>query len=106
MEIVNLDGYTEPITKLIPAKTTIEMVTLTFPKVGKSKNDVRHTFATTIMLSNGVPIETVSRLLGHTKLSTTQIYARVLEHKISEDIENLMKRFETKKNQRISLIKN
>jgi site-specific recombinase XerD len=46
----------------------------------------RHTFATTVLLSNGVPIETVSKLLGHTKLSTTQIYARVLEHKISEDI--------------------
>lgn len=57
----------------------------------------RHTFATTVMLSNGVPIETVSKLLGHTKLSTTQIYARVIETKISEDIENLLKRFETKK---------
>ena len=66
----------------------------------------RHTFATTVMLSNGVPIETVSKLLGHTKLSTTQIYARVLEHKISEDIENLIKRFETKKQQQLSLIKN
>src|SRR5690606_38727934 len=41
----------------------------------------RHTFATTIALSNGVPIETVSKILGHTKISTTQIYARVLEHK-------------------------
>ena len=58
----------------------------------------RHTFATTVLLSNGVPIETVSKLLGHTKLSTTQIYARVLEHKISEDIDNLLKRFERKKN--------
>ena len=57
----------------------------------------RHTFATTVLLSNGVPIETVSKLLGHTKLSTTQIYARVLEHKISEDIDNLLKRFENKK---------
>ena len=57
----------------------------------------RHTFATTVLLSNGVPIETVSKLLGHTKLSTTQIYARVLEHKISEDIDNLLKRFEKKK---------
>ena len=66
----------------------------------------RHTFATTIMLSNGVPIETVSKLLGHTKLSTTQIYARVLEHKISEDIDNLLIRFETKKQQQLSLIKN
>ncbi|MEO0901945.1 MAG: site-specific integrase, partial [Bacteroidota bacterium] len=56
----------------------------------------RHTFATTVMLSNGVPIETVSKLLGHTKLSTTQIYARVLEHKISEDIDNLLQRLEIK----------
>lgn len=57
----------------------------------------RHTFATTVMLSNGVPIETVSKLLGHSKLSTTQIYARVVESKISEDIGNLLLRFETKK---------
>ncbi|QLE01975.1 site-specific integrase [Galbibacter sp. BG1] len=49
----------------------------------------RHTFATTITLSNGVPIETVSKLLGHTKLATTQIYAKVLEHKISKDMELL-----------------
>nr|WP_321411865.1 site-specific integrase [uncultured Allomuricauda sp.] len=50
----------------------------------------RHTFATTVTLSNGVPIETVSKMLGHTKLSTTQIYARVLEHKIGEDMQNLI----------------
>ncbi len=49
----------------------------------------RHTFATTITLSNGVPIETVSKLLGHTKIATTQIYARVLEHKVSEDMKAL-----------------
>lgn len=50
----------------------------------------RHTFATTITLSNGIPIETVSKLLGHTKLSTTQVYARVLEEKISNDMQKLM----------------
>ncbi len=50
----------------------------------------RHTFATTITLSNGVPIETVSKLLGHSKISTTQIYARVLEHKVSNDM-NVLK---------------
>lgn len=49
----------------------------------------RHTFATTVMLSNGVPIETVSKVLGHTRLATTQIYARVLDKKISEDMERL-----------------
>lgn len=49
----------------------------------------RHTFATTITLGNGVPIETVSRMLGHTKLSTTQVYARVLDNKIANDMEVL-----------------
>ena len=51
----------------------------------------RHTFATTVTLSNGVPIETVSKLLGHTKISTTQIYARVIERKVSQDMEALKK---------------
>ena len=50
----------------------------------------RHTFATSVTLCNGVPIETVSNLLGHTKLSTTQIYARVVEKKVGEDMQNLM----------------
>jgi site-specific recombinase XerD len=51
----------------------------------------RHTFATTITLSNGVPIETVSKLLGHTKIATTQIYAKVIETKVSEDMQKLRK---------------
>lgn len=46
----------------------------------------RHTFATTVTLKNGVPIETVSKMLGHTKLSTTQIYAKVDEEKIAENM--------------------
>ncbi|MFC2109321.1 site-specific integrase [Bacteroidota bacterium] len=49
----------------------------------------RHTFATTVTLTNGVPIETVSKMLGHTKLSTTQIYAKVVETKVSEDMNKL-----------------
>ena len=52
----------------------------------------RHTFATTVTLSNGVPIETVSKMLGHTKIATTQIYAKVLEKKISEDMAALRKK--------------
>jgi site-specific recombinase XerD len=42
----------------------------------------RHTFATTITLTNGVPIETVSKMLGHTSLKTTQIYAKVVDTKV------------------------
>jgi integrase len=51
----------------------------------------RHTFATTITLSNNVPIETVSKMMGHTKIATTQIYARVLLKKISDDMGKLKK---------------
>ena len=56
----------------------------------------RHTFATTVTLSNGVPIESVSKMLGHTKLATTQIYARVLGKKISEDMLVLYKKLKIK----------
>jgi site-specific recombinase XerD len=49
----------------------------------------RHTFATETCLSQGVPIETVSRMMGHKKLSTTQIYAKVTERKVKEDMDNL-----------------
>jgi site-specific recombinase XerD len=49
----------------------------------------RHTFATTVTLANGVPIETVSAMLGHTNIRTTQIYAKVVEKKVSEDMMTL-----------------
>jgi site-specific recombinase XerD len=49
----------------------------------------RHTFATTVTLTNGVPIESVSKMLGHSDIRTTQIYAKVVEMKISEDMAKL-----------------
>lgn len=51
----------------------------------------RHTFATTMSLGKGVPIESVSKMLGHTNIQTTQIYARITNEKISHDMENLTK---------------
>ena len=49
----------------------------------------RHTFATTITLLKGISIETVSKMLGHTKISTTQIYSKVTIQKISNDMDKL-----------------
>lgn len=63
----------------------------------------RHTFATTVTLSNGVPIETVSKMLGHTKLATTQIYAQVLENKVSHDMQQLQKVLQSKGEQRLDV---
>ena len=54
----------------------------------------RHTFATTVTLLNGVPIETISKLLGHTKLSTTMIYTHVVQSKVGLDMGLLQSRLD------------
>ena len=51
----------------------------------------RHTYATTVCLSNDVPIETLSKMLGHRSIRTTQIYAKITAEKVSRDMEKLSK---------------
>ncbi len=56
----------------------------------------RHTFATTVTLNNGVPIESVSKMLGHKSIKITQIYAKILDRKVSEDMGLLRQKFAAK----------
>lgn len=59
-----------------------------------SSHIARHTFATTVTLLNGVPIESVSKMLGHTSIRTTQIYAKVLDIKVSADMALLREKYQ------------
>ena len=54
----------------------------------------RHTFATTVTLSNGVPIETVSKMLGHSSIKQTEHYAKILDLKVSSDMLLLKQKLE------------
>lgn len=59
-------------------------------------HDARHSFGTSICLTQGAPIETLSQMMGHTNIRTTQIYAEVTKTKINEDMTNLAERIEGK----------
>ena len=60
-------------------------------KENLSYHDSRHTFGT-LMLSAGIPIESISKMMGHTSIRTTQIYAKVTDDKISEDMDRLIEK--------------
>jgi site-specific recombinase XerD len=61
----------------------------------------RHTFATTVTLTNGVPIESVSKMLGHKSLRTTQHYAKILDKKVSDDMDILRKKLSNNDNNKV-----
>lgn len=58
----------------------------------------RHTFATTVTMTNGVPIESVAKMMGHKNIKTTQHYARIVDSKINNDMMDLANRIGTKFN--------
>jgi len=60
-------------------------------KGSMSYHQSRHTFGT-LLLSEGIPIESISKMMGHTNISTTQVYAKVTDQKISEDMDKLIER--------------
>ena len=59
--------------------------------------DLKVAFATTVTLTNGVPIESVSKMLGHKSLKTTQHYAKILDRKVSDDMKVLRNKFQIEK---------
>ena len=56
---------------------------------------MQHTFATTVTLTQGVPLETVSKTLGHKRITTTQIYAKITNDKIGQDMAALSERLDS-----------
>jgi site-specific recombinase XerD len=99
LDIINIyreDEYCKKYNKLLPVNSNQrynsylkELADICGIDKHLTTHIARHTFATTVTLSNGVPIETVSSMLGHTNIRTTQIYAKVVEKKVSEDMQNL-----------------
>ena len=98
--IEKYDGMTDddkllPVPCYVNCKNSIKVIA---KKCGIEKNVTwhmsRHTYATTVCLSNDVPIETLSKMLGHRSIRTTQIYAKITAEKVSRDMEKLSKQIE------------
>jgi len=58
-----------------------------------SSHIARHTFATTVTLNNDIPIESVSKMLGHSSINMTKNYARLLDKKVSNDMQKLFQKY-------------
>lgn len=56
----------------------------------------RHTYATQVCLSQGFPIETLSKMMGHRSIATTQLYAKITNQKVNDDMKILSNRIENK----------
>lgn len=61
----------------------------------------RHTFATTVTLTNGVPLESVSKMLGHKSIRITQHYAKIVDRKVSDDMKLLKEKLATTNKQEL-----
>ncbi len=94
---INSERLLPVITNIKTNAYLIEIASVCGIKKNLTFHMARHTFATTITLTNGVPMETVSNMLGHSKITTTQIYAKVLENKVSEDMSRLQKKLSERK---------
>lgn len=95
LKLYNLEDDTQPIFPL-PNRDQIwycitEIGFLAGVKGNLSYHQSRHTFGT-LLLSAGIPIESISKMMGHTNISSTQVYSRVTDDKISEDMDKLIKR--------------
>ena len=82
----------EKCTASIFCKTIAEAVGLDKPL---TFHQARHSFSTSICLNNGMPIETLSKILGHRSISTTQIYAKITHQKVAGDMNVLAEKIET-----------
>lgn len=67
----------------------LRFASLRSPALGEIVHMSRHTYATQTCISQGVPIETVSKLMGHSSIQTTQIYAKITNQKVNEDMKKL-----------------
>ncbi len=94
-----LDKYSEKLEgeRLLPSKTNShfnaylkEIVGLREIKINLTHHVARKTFATTVLLLNDVPMEVVSKLLGHSRIGITQAhYGQILEEKVQSEMEKL-----------------